>query len=220
LPERVHPLSDFDSPTESTRIGRPSVSARAPLSGFRAPSAPVLRVHSYEALPAPLSSAHGLSQTLDGLLLAAPRGLISCHRHPWGSHPSGFSPPRRAVPCHHGRFRLDVPLTSERSGEPEHPERQRAHRSELAAIASVPASKLALSEATVPFATRRCLPGARSRLHGFAPPEESVGRQRLFRPSTTPVPSWGSPLQGFRSHRRRDVFTSPPPTGLSDQASL
>ena len=39
------------------------------------------------ACEAPPPSAHGLSQTFDGFLLAAPRGLVSCHRHPWGSLP-------------------------------------------------------------------------------------------------------------------------------------
>ena len=72
--------------------------------GSRAPSAPALRVHSYGSLHDPLRSAFRLSQPLDGLRLAAPRSLISCYRHPWGSLPSGVFPLRGAAPRLRGRF--------------------------------------------------------------------------------------------------------------------
>lgn len=63
---------------------------RLPSQSSLAPSTPALRVHSYGALPAPLRSDLGLSQTLAGFLLAAPRGLVSCLRHPWGPTLQGF----------------------------------------------------------------------------------------------------------------------------------
>jgi len=62
----------------------------------------------------PLSSALGLSQPLDGLLLAAPRSPISCYRHSWDSQPSRAFPSTEAAPCSHGRCLHDVPCFASR----------------------------------------------------------------------------------------------------------
>jgi hypothetical protein len=63
------------------------VEPRAPRKVFE----PLLRQSSesgsHEACDASPPSAHDLSQVFGGLLLAAPHGLVSCRRHPWGSLP-------------------------------------------------------------------------------------------------------------------------------------
>jgi len=51
---------------------------------FSAPSARSVASPLDPGLPHPIRSAFRFSQPLDGLLLATPCGLVSCHWHSWG----------------------------------------------------------------------------------------------------------------------------------------
>ncbi len=104
---------DASSSTRRPHSKRPA-EPRAPRKVFE----PLLRQSSesgsHEACDASPPSAHDLSQAFDGLLLAAPCGLVSCRRHPWGSPPSRSSPPRGAAPP----LGDPCPLAVDRSSSP------------------------------------------------------------------------------------------------------
>jgi len=98
---RVHPLSSFGPPTETPHRCWPY---GLPLMGFSAPAASSSTVSRHVApAPAETPSPCGLSQTLGGLILTEPCGLVSSHIRSWGSSTlQGLSPtynPSRLVTC-------------------------------------------------------------------------------------------------------------------------
>jgi hypothetical protein len=104
---RVHPLVSFISPSERLPLvpARRPFDSRAPPLGFPFLfAAPTRGVHVRRASRSRLCSALDVSHVLDGLLLHAPRGLVSSHNHVQDSRSRGFprcqaDPPRRcAVP--------------------------------------------------------------------------------------------------------------------------
>lgn len=109
----------FTSGSSSLRLGP---STETPLDAAPIPQQPtnrsmLLRSSSHEVLP-PFSetrssesasatvppvtpSLPGLSQTLEGLILATPCGLVSYRCRSWGLLPSGYSPPTKPVQARH-----------------------------------------------------------------------------------------------------------------------
>ena len=123
LPKRVvHPLTNFSSPSE-TRSGTAVPVRTASCASLSGSSHEVLRPYSalrklsrhIVQVPPRAPSPFGLSQTLEGLILNSPRGLIACRSHSWGStlrslslpqdptwlvtrrYPLGVSPPVRRL---------------------------------------------------------------------------------------------------------------------------
>jgi hypothetical protein len=81
---RVHPLVSLaSSPEFVAALTRPLLAAAGAFHGVRSLSiaASIRRVHLPAGSPPCLRSALGVSHTLDGLLLCAPRGLVSSRYH-------------------------------------------------------------------------------------------------------------------------------------------
>jgi hypothetical protein len=113
LARRVHPLIRFASPPESfesppaRRLPTPSTFLGVPFPFATSTGG----VHYPRGFPSPLRSALDVSHVLDGLLLHAPRGLVSSHNHVQDSRFRGFPrcradpPRRRTVPsCRYVAF--------------------------------------------------------------------------------------------------------------------
>jgi hypothetical protein len=79
------------SPSESNDSRRPVPSPdRAPPTGFLLPFSASTASPLTAGFTFPLRSVLGLSQPLDGLLLAVPCGPVSSRRHSWGCYLQGF----------------------------------------------------------------------------------------------------------------------------------